>query len=309
MNITLLGTPKFAIPFFEAVHADPDLTITSLITQPDKPVGRKKTITPPPAKTWAESHNILVHQPTSLKTDALIKTLTNESPDLFIVIAYGKIIPQTILDIPKQGSINVHPSKLPAYRGPSPIQSAIVAGDTETAISIMLLDDQMDHGPILAQEPITVSKTDTPETLKANVETIGAPLLIKTIKNYAAGTITPQEQNHDAATYCHILKREDGKINWNQPAQTIYNQIRGLTPWPGTFTILTDGKRLKIHEASISTKKLKPAQVLIENNTIHIGTITTALKIHTLQPEGKPKMTTEKFTKGHQAIDIGTTNR
>ena len=220
----------------------------------------------------------------------------------FVIVAYGKIIPQNILDIPKQGNINVHPSKLPKYRGPSPLQAAIAAGDRETAISVMLIDDKMDHGPILKQEALKIDKQETPATLREKVVKIGGPILVKTLKDFLAGKIEPKEQNHDKATICKLLSREDGIIDWNESAEMIDDKIRAYTPWPGTSTGWNEST-IKIHKTILSDEKLDPGLVKIVENKLLVGTSAKALEILELQPEGKQKMNAQAFINGNKEID------
>lgn len=308
IKIAFFGTPEFAKNFLANLYADAQISVCAVVCQPDKPVGRKQELEAPATKIFALENKIPVFQPASLKSGIELP-----EADLFVVVAYGKIIPQSILDIPKIGTINVHPSLLPKYRGPSPIQSVIANQDTETGVSIMLLDKEMDHGPILAQTKIKLDRTETPETLRLKVVEIGAPLLISSIKNYIAGNLKPVEQDHGKATICKLLKREDGIINWNDPADKINAQIRAYTPWPGTSTKWND-KTLKIHRASVGaglpvpstggeTPPLRQGEVRIIDNKLFIGTGSNALEILELQLEGKQKMNAQTFINGFSNIN------
>src|SRR3989339_715108 len=252
ISVIFFGTPEFSVPFLQALTQDPGITVAAVVTAPDKPYGRGQIITPSPVKKFALENSLTVFTPSSLKTKErwLVKHLP--VADMFIVVAYGKIIPQTILDLPKLGTVNVHPSLLPKYRGASPLQSAILNREKQTGISIMLLDAQMDHGPLLSQKTIKLAALETPFTLRQKIVKIGAPLLIDVIKKYAGGKIKPRAQNHDLSTFCNLLNRQDGIINWKESAETIEAKIRGLTPWPGAATDWR-GKTLKIHEARISS--------------------------------------------------------
>ncbi|MFH1712119.1 MAG: methionyl-tRNA formyltransferase [Patescibacteria group bacterium] len=304
MKIVFFGTPEFAQHFLTKLHEDEEIFVSAIVCQPDKPVGRKKEITSPATKVFALEHNIPVLQPENLKKDKnIVDDLKALDADAFVIVAYGKIIPQEILNIPKLGNINVHPSLLPKYRGPSPIQSAIANGDNESGVSIMLIDEEMDHGPILAQITIKFDKTETPESFRQKVVDIGAPLLVETIKNF--DKITPQEQDHNAATFCKLLTREDGIINWLDPAEKIEAMIRGYSPWPGTSTKL-DNKTLKIIRARVGVwraKPLLPGEIKIHDHQLFVGTGTSALEILELQPEGKQKMTAQAFINGNKEIN------
>lgn len=299
MKILFFGTPTFSVPFLRALTEDHFFEIVGVMCQPDAPVGRKKILTPPPTKQFATEHNIPIFQPQKLKE------FTPPEADAFVVVAYGKIIPQRILDLPRFGTINVHPSLLPKFRGPSPMQSAIVANEKETGVSIMKLDAEMDHGPIFAQSVITLDPHESPATLEAKVTSVAAPLLVQTLKDVANGMAQPKEQDHTQATFCHLLDRKDGVIDWTRPAELIDAQTRGLNPWPGTTTAWKrNGKPLvlKILSASLSDRKLSPGIVQVDQKQIFIGTSTEALCITSIQPEGGKPMDTASFINGHPDV-------
>ncbi|PIX62092.1 methionyl-tRNA formyltransferase [Candidatus Uhrbacteria bacterium CG_4_9_14_0_2_um_filter_41_50] len=311
IKIAFFGTPEFAKNFLARLYADAQISVCAVVCQPDKPVGRKQELEAPATKIFALENKIPVFQPANLKSDIKMPAV-----DLFVVVAYGKIIPQSILDIPKHGTINVHPSLLPKYRGPSPIQSAIANQDLETGVSIMLLDKEMDHGPILKQITITIDDNETPETLRAKIVDVGAPLLISSIKSFLAGDLKPTEQDHSKATICKLLTRDGGIIDWNESAEQIDAKIRAFTPWPGTST-KWDNKILKIHRASVESRPsagpddlgdrtgftLRQGKVKIIDNKLFIGTASTALEILELQLEGKQKMNAKTFINGFSNIN------
>ncbi|MFH1631783.1 MAG: methionyl-tRNA formyltransferase [bacterium] len=310
MNIVFFGTPEFSLPFLKALHADEDILVSAVVCQPDKPAGRGNKLTPPPTKVYAEEHGIEVIQGLKSIPPLFRGGLGGVTrPDAFVVVAYGKIIPEAILNIPRLGTVNVHPSLLPKYRGPSPMQAAIADGETETGVSIMLLDAEMDHGPILDQVKITLAPDESLESLQNKVHNVGAPLLVNTLKRLDANKIKAKDQDHDRATFCKLLTREDGKIDWTQPAEVIDRQIRAFQPWPGTWTML-DNKRLKITKAVLPLFKgelegvsaLAPGQISIMNNRLFIGTGSSTLEITELQPEGKQKMPAHDFLSGHPNI-------
>lgn len=307
MRIVFFGTPQFSADFLKVLVDDADIEAIAVITQPDEPVGRKRILTPPPVKVLAESRSIPVWQPARVKENvALFETLRAYGADAFVVIAYGRILPQELLDIPKHGVINVHPSLLPKYRGPSPMQAAIAAGDKETGISLMLLDAQMDHGPILAVEKLTIDDRETTESLTRKVVDVGAPLLVDTLKKWVGGHIASTEQDHTAATICSILKREDGAIDWTRSAESIDCLIRALTPWPGTSATWTRNGSpiaLKIIRALVSDRKLDVGKVLVDGNQLFVGTATTALQITDLQPAGSKPMDAGTFLRGYRDIE------
>ncbi len=312
MNQTIktifIGTPDFAVPFLTALIADPDFLISAIITQPDRPVGRKQILTPPPVKSLAEANEIPVFQPEILKNNhLLISEIKKLEPDLIIVVAFGQIIPQDILDLAKLGCINVHPSLLPKYRGASPVQAAILAGDKETGISIILMDAKMDHGPILDQLAIDLSGNETNESLHALAGEIGPEFLIKTTKKFLAKEITPKPQDDTKAIFCSIIDKEHAKIHWSQPAEIIERQIRAFYPWPVSWTSW-QGKKIKIFP-SVKIKKSselgankKTGEVFLDGKDLAVACGNNYLVIDNLQMEGKNAMTGEEFVRGNGEI-------
>lgn len=300
MRILFFGTPEFAVPSLKQLHADGH-EIIGVVTQPDKPVGRKQLPTPPPIKLVAQELGIPVYQPTSLKNEEAKQKLTGLKPDIVVVVAYGKIIPPWLLALPKHGCVNVHPSLLPKYRGASPIPAPIVYGDRETGVTIMLMDELLDHGPILAQEKITLDGTETGETLSKKLSELGAELLSKTLKGLERGSIHPEEQDHSAATSTEILTRDHGKIDWTKPAIEVERMIRAYTPWPGAWTTI-DGKRLKVIAARIYDGQNMDVCGTIwktENGELAAATKTSGLALVTVQSEGGKVMTGEDFARGN----------
>lgn len=287
-----MGTPDFAAPALERL-IKAGYKILAALTGPDKPVGRKQILTPPPIKKIALKHQIPVLQPEKLLT--LKSQISNLNPNLIIVVAFGKIIPKEILEIPKYGSLNVHPSLLPKYRGPSPIQFAILNGEKITGTTIMLMDEKMDHGPILAQEKIVVEPKETSQTLHQKLSRLGADLLLKTIPLYLSGKIKPKPQDEKKATYTKILSRQDGRIDWQKSAEEIERQIRAFFPWPGAWTIF-NGKRLKILKAK--TNQGQPSEKYSRRLPL-IRTGQGYLLLEIVQPEGKKPMSGEEFLRGY----------
>lgn len=293
-KIIFFGTQEFGKGILEALIKSSDFEIVAVFTQPDRPVGRKQEIQKSPVKILAEDHNLKILQPESLKN----YEIPNLGADLNIVCQYGLIIPQTVLDSAKHGSINIHTSLLPKYRGASPIQSAIINGEKETGVTIMLMDSKMDHGPILAQEKLTIAPNDNYLTLSDKMLPVACELLLKTIREYLAGDIAPQEQNHEQATLCKMFTREDGQIDFNKSAVEIYNQFRGLNPWPGVFTFY-DNKRVKLLNIKPVEKNIEPGKFVVENGRLFIGCTEGALEIFELQIEGKKSMNAKAFINGY----------
>jgi methionyl-tRNA formyltransferase len=271
-KIIFIGTPEFgAIILEELIKAK--LAPILVITAPDKPVGRKQTITPPPVKLIAQKYNIPIIQKLEIK----------EKVDLIIVAAYGKIISKEILDIPKFGCLNVHPSLLPKYRGASPIQTAILNGDEKTGVTIMLMDEKMDHGPILASREYPMTNDQYPK-IHNDLARLGADLLIETIPKYINKEIKAKEQDHTKATFTKIIKKEDGQADWSKTPQEIERQIRAFSPWPSTFTFVKkDAKQIRV----------KVLEVEIKDNK---------LVIKKVQPEGKNAMNYQEYLKGYPKL-------
>ncbi|MDP3996034.1 MAG: methionyl-tRNA formyltransferase [bacterium] len=274
IKIIFLGTPKFGAIVLEGLIKSGHKPFL-VITEPDKPVGRKQIITPPPVKVLAEKYNIPVVQPAKISEYA--EEIEKLNPSLVIIAAFGQIIPKKILEIPEYGCLNVHPSLLPKYRGPSPIQFAILKGEEKTGVTIMRISEKLDTGPILSQQEIEVSQKETFESLHDKLAEAGTRLLIETIPRLLAGKLPPIPQEEAEATYTKILKKEDGKIDWDKSPKEIERQVRALNPWPGTYT-LYNGKRLKILNAEAAGGKLIIKEV---------------------QLEGKKATTFEDFLKGH----------
>lgn len=251
-RIVFFGTPDFAIPSLHALTTRGH--VVGVVTQPDKPVGRSRAVTPPPIKREAIQHGLPVFQPDTVRgNETFFRELAKLSPDYLVVVAYGKIIPDPILSIAP--AINVHPSLLPELRGPSPIQTAILQGKSETGISIMLLDAEMDHGPIIAQEKIELLPDEYFPEAEARIARRAADILVESLDAYGSGLLTPHAQAHERATYCALFTKEIGQISWHAPARDIYNHIRALQPWPGTWTSW-DSKQLLITRARIYQETL-----------------------------------------------------
>lgn len=299
LRIAFLGTPDFAVPALRKLveHGYRPLVITT----PDKPTGRKQELTPSPIKQTALSLELEVRTPNSLRGE-FFEQFKELHPNICIVVAYGKIIPDEFLSIPEHGFINIHPSLLPNYRGPSPIQTAILNGDTETGVSLMVLDKDVDHGPVIATAPYAIEPATSYVDVAKDLASIGADLLLSSLEPYIAGTLVPREQDHENATYTKKLERDHGRIDWAQPAVAIYNQTRALNPEPGTWTTWNN-KVLKITSA-------KPMQELIGGEQhgitrlagaqIGVSTGSGILELISVQLEGSQEMSAQDFIKGHR---------
>jgi methionyl-tRNA formyltransferase len=312
-KIIFIGTPEFgAIILEELIKAS--FKPALVITETDKPVGRKKIITPPPVKITGQKFNLPIAQPEKIKNCKL--EIENLQPDLIIVAAYGQIIPKEILDIPKYGCLNVHPSLLPKYRGATPVQSAILNGDEETGVSVMLLDEKMDHGPILAQRKLKFSISNLQFTnLHNELAKVGAELLTEVIPQWINGEIKAVAQDETKATFTKILKREDGKIDWTKSAEEIERQVRAFDPWPGSFTECGENKfkikTIKIWQAGVQKQTGvgpfgQPGKTyMATNENIAVQAGKDFLVIKELQPESGKRMLAKEFLKGHSDF-IGT---
>ncbi len=277
-----IGTSEFAAPILEALVHCSLFVVRCVVTAPDKPVGRKKEITPSPIKTAALRNNLSVLQPE--KISEISEKISKLKPDLIITASYGQIIPKNILDVPKYGSINIHPSLLPKYRGPSPIQTAILNGDKVTGISIMLMDEKMDNGPILAQKKVAIKNKENYQSLEKRLSLKSASFLSEILPQYVQGKIKPKKQNDSEAVYTKILSRQDGQIDWRKSAQEIERMLRAFEPWPGIWTNFGK-RRVKILKAKAVQKPRATA----------IKTGKGYLLLEIVQPEGKKPMSAKEF--------------
>ena len=275
-TILFYGTEAFGAAMLATLFECDDWTIIGAVTQPDRPAGRHGLLHESPVKQFAQLHNISIFQPETLKNITLLqKTETdNELPcaDIQIVCQYGLIIPKRIVEAPRFGTLNVHTSLLPAYRGASPIQTAILNGETQTGVTIMCMDEKMDHGPLLSQEKISITPDDTTPSLSASMIPVAQKLLITNTRAWLAGAITAQEQNHTQATFCRQFEKKDGLIDFTLSGKDIYNRFRAFTPWPGTYA-LWHGQTIKFHKLipAIEHSSFSPGTILVENNRIFLG--------------------------------------
>ncbi len=304
MKIIFFGTSEFAIPALQKLH-ESDFEIVAVITQPDKPAGRKQKPLPSPVKTWALERGLKVQQPLSLE----IRNLKTEISDVGVVASYGKIIPKSLLSWPKHGILNLHPSLLPKYRGPSPIHAAILNGDAETGISIIKLDEEMDHGDIVATITYNLKSKTYYKELHDELAKLGAELIVKILPDYVSGKIKPAPQDHSKATFTKIITKDDARIDWSKSVQEIERQIRAYHIWPVAWTTLS-GKRLKIYKAT-SFPPPQPlggeggevaGMVIAEDNKASVHTGSGILQIFELQLEGGKILPASEFIKGHRNL-------
>jgi len=254
-RIIFLGTPDFSVPTLRALHEN-QYEVLAVVTQPDRPKGRGRRLVPPQVKEVAGTLGYLVLQPLRIKEPWFIEKIVALDPDLFVVVAYGRILPGSFLSIPHLGAINIHPSLLPRYRGPAPVQWAIINGDQETGVTTMWMDEGMDTGDVLLGSKVAVSPDDTSGSLHRRLAEVGAQLLIETLNKLKSGNLVGQPQDKSGATYAPLLKKEDGRIDWTRDARSLDALVRGMNPWPGAFTFLS-GKRLKVLKAKDLQKRAK----------------------------------------------------
>ncbi len=311
MKLIFMGTPEFAVPSLARLLSDGH-EIAAVFTQPDKPVGRHKELHAPPVKTFALEHGIPVHQPAKIKTnEEVFSTFTTLQPDACIVAAYGKILPERLLQIPRLGCINVHASLLPKYRGAAPINWAIANGETETGVTIMQMDAGMDTGGMFAKRATLIGEDETAAELTVRLSQIGADLLSETLPRIASGELLAEPQNDREATYAPIMKREDGLLDWQKEARELANRVRAFQPWPAAYTIFRGG-RLIIWQAkaiaSTAETDAQPTTILaIDKSGVTVACANhTRLQIIEVQPEGKRRMPARDFLNGAH-LQIGDT--
>ncbi len=303
-SVIFMGTPDFAVPTLRALLAQHD--VLCVVTQPDRPAGRGGQIRQSPVKLTALAHGIPIFQPERLRRAEAVEQLKVLGvPDFYVVAAFGQILPQPVLDIPRYGSINVHASLLPRWRGAAPIQAAIRAGDAETGITIMLMDAGLDTGPILSQRSLPILPDDTGQTLHDKLAALGGDLLLQTLPGFRKGEIKPQEQDDAYSTYAPMIAKDAGRIDWAQDAASIERTVRAFTPWPGTFTFW-NGKQLKIHAGAVLDGSAPPGVVLVTPHGVGVGTTAGIYLLAQVQLEGKKSVSSEQFLRGHSDF-VGAT--
>jgi methionyl-tRNA formyltransferase len=302
MRAVFMGTPPFAAPTLEAL-SQRGHPVALVITQPDRPAGRGQKLTPPAVKVKAIELGLEVYQPEKIRAPEALERLREVRPDIIVVVGYGQIIPQAIIDLPRYGIVNVHSSLLPKYRGAAPMNWAIANGETTTGVTTMRVEKRLDAGDILLRRETPIGSTETAPELSGRLAPIGAELLIETLDGLAAGAIAAEKQNEAEATYAPILKREDGWIDWLRPAPEIFNRIRGFDPWPGAYTSFR-GKRLHVRRAhALTGVSLEPGRVSTRQGFLAGCGGGTALQLDELQIEGKQRVAAEDFVRGYRPAE------
>ena len=302
LNLVFCGTPGFAVPTLEKL-VEAGFHVHLVVTQPDRPKGRGLELVSSPVKQRALQLGLPVVQPESIKNnDAFRAQLTALKPDALIVVGYGRIIPHWMLDLPPLGNINLHASLLPKHRGAAPIQWAIARGETMTGITTMKIDAGLDTGDILQQQEIPIASDDTAETLAPKLASVGANLMIETLRGLHVGSIQPRQQDHTQATLSPILKKEDGLIDFSRPAAEILNRLRGFQPWPGAYTRFR-GKNLQVSKAAALDRALPSSELKVEGDRLFVGCgLGTSVDLLELQLEGRKRTSASDFIRGYRPL-------
>jgi methionyl-tRNA formyltransferase len=298
MRIVFIGTGEIGVPTLQALQKS-EHELVGVVTQPDKPVGRAQKITAPPVKAALSESMMSILQPTRIKDSQSIEEIRVLAPDAIVVMAYGQILPRAVLEIPKITCLNLHASLLPRWRGAAPIQAAIAAGDRETGITVMFMDEGLDTGDILLQRKVDISASETGATLHDRLAQIAPETLLESLRLLAAGNTPRIRQNKALATYAPKLNREAGKINWNESTEAIERKIRAYNPWPGAFTEFA-GRNLKLFSAAIVDLRGKPGEILRKDRELVVATSDRALSLTEIQLEGKKRMTASEFLRGER---------
>lgn len=305
LRVIFCGTPAFGLPTLQWLLKDPDFSVEAVITQPDRPRGRGQQAAQSPIKQAALEAGIAVHQPGKIRSDdAAAKLIAQMNPDAVVIIAYGQIIPRALLEIPRLGWINLHGSLLPKYRGAAPVQRAILHGEKQTGLTTMRIDAGLDTGPVLEQLPMNIKPDETATELLARMSDSGAPMMIDTLRKLASGSITPKPQNNSLATLAPPIKKDEGRIDWAQPAPAIYNQIRAFDPWPGAYTSFAG---LMCHiwgrpagsDAPAPTERAECGAIVPKANKIFVACgEATWLQLETARVEGRKRVSAAEFASG-----------
>ncbi len=313
-----MGTPEFAVPILDELTHPAGASVHEVVavyTRADKPAGRGKQLNESPVKIFAREKNLTIEQPRTLRDAAVLARLREYQPEVILVAAYGLILPQAVIDIPPRGCINVHASLLPRWRGASPITAAILAGDTETGVTLMQMDVGLDTGPMIAWERVAIESDDTTDSLTLKLAQVGAEILIRTLPAWLSGALTPTPQNEAEATLTRLVKKEDGQIDWTKPAIEIARAVRAYNPWPSAYTFLhpfpihgggegAGGALLKIWRAELSAEvsDAPPGTVIALDGEIGVSTNAGVLILQEVQLAGKRAMSIDEFVRGQRGF-------
>ena len=303
MRLVFLGSGRFAVPSFEAL-LDAGHDVAAVVTQPDRRAGRGRGNAPPPVKPAAEARGVPVFQPQRIAAPDAVEALARLEPELGVVVAYGQLLPRTVLDVPPRGLVNVHASLLPAYRGAAPIQWAVVNGETHTGVTTMLLDEGLDTGPLLLARRTAIGADENAAELQERLAPLGAEILIETLEGLAGGTVLPQPQDHARASRAPLIRKEDGRIDWTRPAAELACRVRGFFPWPGSTTTLA-GQHLKVLRAAVAAPGPGEPGLLVAFE--HEGMVVacggeTRLRLIEVQPANRRPMPARAFASGARLV-------
>jgi methionyl-tRNA formyltransferase len=301
-----MGTSEFAVPALKAIH-QAGYSIVLVVTQPDRPAGRGMELKASPVKKSALELGLQVFQPEKVRFPEAVETLKKAAPDVTIVAAYGQILPSSVLQIPKAASLNIHGSLLPKYRGAAPIHYAVMNGEKETGVTIMLMNEKMDEGDMILAKNTTIGEAETTGEVHDRLAQLGAEGVLEALQLLGQGKAPRISQDHSQATYAPSLKREQCRIDWGKAARQIVNQVRGLSPWPVAETAW-QGMEIKVHQARVENRNGKPGGILaVEKDGVVVGAGTEAVRLLEIQPPGKKKMNAHDFTLGHPDFKPGAT--
>jgi len=302
LRIIFCGTPEFAVPSLRRLLSDPDFSVDAVVTQPDRPRGRGQEVSASPVKEVALEAGLHIYQPEKIRADSAVDFFTRMAPDAVVIIAYGQIIPARLIALPRLGWINVHGSLLPKYRGAAPIAWAIVNGETVTGLTTMQIDAGMDTGPVFLQREIQIGPTETTPELARRMSEAGAPLIAETLHKLDRGEIWPVAQDSSHATYAPLLEKEHGRINWSLSAPRIYNRMRGMAPWPGTYT--TFRRQIcqlsgRPADSAVASRDEVPGSLIVGTGTLYVACGEgTRLQVEAVQIEGRKRVTAQEFANG-----------
>ena len=297
LRTVFMGTPDFALQTLQGL-IDAGCKMVGVYTQPDRPKGRGKQLAAPPVKELAQKYDIPVYQPLKLRQSEAVAELEALAPDLIVVVAYGQILPKSVLEIPAHGCINVHASLLPKYRGAAPINKAIIDGETETGITTMYMDVGLDTGDMLVKKTLAIGPEETAGELHDRLASLGRETMEETLRQLCAGTLQREVQDDEQSTYASLMKKEDGRIDWSRSAQEIHNHVRGLDPWPGAYTTI-NGELLKLAETSPEAAEGLPGNVIAaDKNGVCVACGSGSLRIQQLQLAGRKRLAAADFLRG-----------
>ena len=299
IRCVFMGSSHFSLPALSLLAAADEVELVAVVTQPDRPSGRNRTLKPGPVHALADTLGLTVHMPERLAEVSAVHALSEVRPDVIVVASYGQFIPRPVRELPPLGIVNIHPSLLPKYRGAAPMQWALANGDTETGVTLFHIEKEMDAGDIILQEPFAIDPADNGCTLEEKLSVFGAKVMLRAVRMLASGTAPRHPQDHRAATYAPKLTKEQGHLDWSLPADILHNRIRGYQPWPGCYTF-RQGARLRIWRSELEAGDGVPGSVISAGRDgLVLAAGQGALRLIEVQPEGKSRMPTSAYLLGH----------